>query len=80
MCSGYYAGIQATTAAKQTDAYTGFDEKEIEAERERISKPMKVEKDIGPRRSSMLRNAGIVGTVGPAVRWDAFYLTCGQNS
>ena len=46
MCSGYYAGLQAATAAKQTDAYTGFDEKEIEAERKRIFRPMRVEKGI----------------------------------
>jgi len=33
---------------KKTDTYTDFDEKEIEAERERIFRPMRVEKDIGP--------------------------------
>ena len=47
MCSGYYAGIQAATAAKKTESFTGFDEREIEAERERIFRPMRVEKGIG---------------------------------
>jgi succinate dehydrogenase/fumarate reductase flavoprotein subunit len=46
MCGGYYAGIQAAEAAKRTDNPVGFDEKEVMAEKERIFKPMKVDKGI----------------------------------
>ena len=46
MCGGYYAGVQAAEAAKRTDNPVGFDEKEVKAEKERISRPMKVDKGI----------------------------------
>ncbi|MBW1799090.1 MAG: FAD-binding protein [Deltaproteobacteria bacterium] len=49
MCGGYYAGIQAAEAVLETDAFADFDEKEIEAEKEKIFRPMKVENGIGYR-------------------------------
>jgi succinate dehydrogenase/fumarate reductase flavoprotein subunit len=46
MCGGYYAGIQAAEAAKRTDRLVGFDEQEVKAEKERIFRPIEVEKGI----------------------------------
>jgi succinate dehydrogenase/fumarate reductase flavoprotein subunit len=46
MCGGYYAGKQAAEALQGTDSLAGFDKKEIEAEKERIFRPMKIDKGI----------------------------------
>jgi succinate dehydrogenase/fumarate reductase flavoprotein subunit len=46
MCGGYYAGIQAAGAAKRTSHLVRFDEKEVKAEKDRIFRPMKVDKGI----------------------------------
>jgi succinate dehydrogenase/fumarate reductase flavoprotein subunit len=49
MCSGYYAGMQAAEAAKKTDSFAGFAQKEVEAEKERIFGPVKVDEGIDYR-------------------------------
>jgi adenylylsulfate reductase subunit A len=49
MCSGYYAGMQAAEAAKKTDTFTGFAQQDVEAEKERIFGPMKVDEGIDYR-------------------------------
>jgi succinate dehydrogenase/fumarate reductase flavoprotein subunit len=46
MCGGYYAGLQASEAAKRTGLLGEFDEKEVKIEKERIFRPMKVDKGI----------------------------------
>ncbi|MBW1799088.1 MAG: FAD-binding protein [Deltaproteobacteria bacterium] len=47
MCGGYYAGLQAAEAAKDANDFAAIDEKEIAEEKERIFRPMKIEKGIG---------------------------------
>jgi succinate dehydrogenase/fumarate reductase flavoprotein subunit len=46
MCGGYYAGLQAAEGAQQTDSFAPINEKEIEAEKERIFRPMKLDQGI----------------------------------
>lgn len=47
MCGGYYAGIKAAEAAGMSDDIAGFDEGEVDLEKERIFRPMKIDDGIG---------------------------------
>jgi len=44
MCIGYYAGLQAAKQAKEIQSATDYNAKEVETEKERIFKPLHIEK------------------------------------
>lgn len=46
MCGGYYAGLQASEAALQSDKRVEIDMEEVALERERVLRPIKLEKGI----------------------------------
>ena len=64
ICGGYYAGLKAAEAAMETKEYADLDEREVTAEKERIFRPMNIEKGIsykefeGPIRQVMNYYAG----------------------
>jgi len=47
MCGGYYSGLQAAEAAKQSGGLAEIDAAEVEAEKQRVLSPMTREKGIG---------------------------------
>ena len=54
MCGGYYAGLQAAEAALKSQSLPGLEEEEVMKERERVLKPLKLERGIGYKGLTMV--------------------------